>query len=248
MGMKVLVVGASSGVGLEVTKTLLAGGDKYDVSALVRNQVSATEALGDAASRVSFLRGDVTDPQSLRAACADKDAVVCTIGARGGWCLPWANQASPHAVDFEGVRNLAAAAAAQKVARFVLVSSTHVTRPFSFPHILLNTIKGRVMTWKVKGEESVREAYSKAEGLAYFIVRPGGLQNAAGGQHGLTVGQGDKVFGTIARADVARVIEACLGRSVREGNVTFEVINNKGEGPPASIGDLLRDLSPDSSR
>jgi nucleoside-diphosphate-sugar epimerase len=49
----------------------------------------------------------------------------------------------------QGVTNLVSAAAREHVPHFVLISSAYVTRPFSFVYILLNSLAGRVMHWKL---------------------------------------------------------------------------------------------------
>ena len=62
-------------------------------------------------SRVNFIDGDVTKPETLVPACQGMDAVVCSIGARAGWRLPCWNNDTPKCVDYQGVKNLAEAAA-----------------------------------------------------------------------------------------------------------------------------------------
>jgi len=62
-------------------------------------------------SRVTFVHGDVTKPETLVPACQGMDAIVCTIGARAGWRLPCWNNDTPKCVDYQGVKNLAEAAA-----------------------------------------------------------------------------------------------------------------------------------------
>lgn len=49
------------------------------------------------------------------------------------------------------------------------------------------------MYFKIQGEQAVRNAY-RHEGLAYYIVRPGGLNDNLGGILGLTVEQGTFLF------------------------------------------------------
>jgi hypothetical protein len=44
-------------------------------------------------------------------ACQGMDAIVCAIGARAGWRLPCWNNDTPKCVDYQGVKNLAEAAA-----------------------------------------------------------------------------------------------------------------------------------------
>lgn len=242
--LKVLVVGCSSGVGLEVTKTLLTSGDKFQVYGLVRNKERAAKAIAAYGSaRVTFVQGDVTKPETLVPACQEMDAIVCTVGARAGWRLPCWNNDSPKYVDYLGVKNLAEAAAFVGVQKFVLVSAVAVTRTCDTISCLLNSLYGRVLRWKLKGEEAVRRAY-RHEDLAYYIIRPGRLVNNLGGILGLTVEQGDQGKGSINRIDVATIAVACV-----EGHctpdVTFEVFNSRNKYAPLEDLNKLYTLDSD---
>lgn len=123
---------------------------------------------------------------------------------------------SPERIDYAGVAALAQAAKAAGVEHFVLVSSMGVTHP---DHAL-NRVLDDILVWKAKGEQAVRDT-----GIAYTIVRPGGLRDGAGGTQGIRVIQGDPadVTGQIDRADVAAVLVKALGRQDAYGK-TFEVI------------------------
>eukprot|EP01018_Ginkgo_biloba_P039813 Gb_41706 [translate_table: standard] len=239
---KVAVFGCTKGVGLEVTKALLGSGGKYEVHALVRSRERAAKALGNEASKVNFIDGDITKEETLQPACQGMDAVVCTVGARAGWRLPGFDQNTPKHLDFLGVKKLSEAAASAMVPKFVLISSLGVTRPWFPVSIFLNTFMGRLLTWKLKGEDALRQAYNKHEHINYYIVRPGGLTNKQGGKRGIIADQGDKGVGFIPRVDVARVVLACVDGACTP-NSTFEIWNSKEEG----ITDLssLLNLVPD---
>jgi uncharacterized protein YbjT (DUF2867 family) len=185
------------------------------VRALVRDPAGARAKV---AADVELVQGDVRDPASLAAALAGMQYVVSTLGANS-FNDP-AN--SPEKVDYEGVRNLAAAAKAAGVKHYVQVSSLGVTNP-NHP---LNRF-GKVMDWKLKGENALR-----ASGVPYTIVRPGGLGDGAGGQVGIRVAQGDKMeSGQIQRADVATVCVQALGNPDAFGK-TFEIVGGE---PGASV-------------
>lgn len=242
MRLKVLVVGASSGVGLQVVKSLLEAEEKYEVIALVRNQERASKAIGPDASKVKFVHGDITRTETLVPACQDVDAVVCAVGAQAGWRLPGWNQNTPKYVDYSGSKNLIQAAVTAKVPKFVYVSSIAVTRPFAFIAILLNTLFGRVLHWKLKAEKALRQEYTTHDDLAYYIVRPGGLNNNEGSKSGICIEQGDTGMGSISRRDVATVVLACIDGASKP-NVTFEIYSDKKD----EVKDLsgLSSLLPD---
>jgi len=220
----VLVAGATGGTGREVVAQLVAAG--YPVRALVRDPDAARGTLGDGPG---YVRGDVRDRASLDAAMQGVRFVIVTIGATR---KDPAN--GPEFVDYQGVRNLAEAAAAARVDQLVLVSSSGVTRE---DH-QLNRMFDNVLIWKGKGEEAVRQS-----GVAYTIIRPGGLTNKPGGETGLRFEQGDQGTGIVTRADVARVCIAAL-KSPAARSRTFELFS--GEGGPdidwdAAFGKLAAD-------
>eukprot|EP00252_Welwitschia_mirabilis_P013161 TRINITY_DN29063_c0_g1_i1.p1 TRINITY_DN29063_c0_g1~~TRINITY_DN29063_c0_g1_i1.p1 ORF type:complete len:247 (+),score=50.72 TRINITY_DN29063_c0_g1_i1:180-920(+) len=228
--MKVLVVGSTRGVGFKVTQLLLGNPQQYEVYALVRSLERASKAFGEAAPKIKFIEGDITKKETLQPACMGMDGVVCTVGATAGWRIPGYDQSTPKHVDFLGVKNLSEAAALAKVSRFILVSSLGTSRPWFPISILLNTLMGKMMINKAKGENALREVCKNYENMTYYIVRPGGLTNEDGGQHCLVIDQGDKGSGMISREDVARVVLECVnGRCT--SNCSFEIWSSKEAGP-----------------
>ena len=205
----VLIVGATGRSGPAMIDALKAEG-YTNLYALVRDASTAKTRLS---SDIKLLEGDVRDPASLKAAMQAMRGVTYIVSALGSNTFnDPAN--SPEMVDFQGVRNLAEAAKAAGVKHYVQVSSLGVTNP-NHP---LNRF-GKVMDWKLKGENSLR-----ASGVTYTIVRPGGLADQPGGKSGIRALQGDKLEGgNITRADVATVCVKALGdRHAR--NKTLEII------------------------
>ncbi|MCO5575085.1 hypothetical protein L7F22_028882 [Adiantum nelumboides] len=227
--VKVLVVGCSSGVGLQTTKKLLEKNERFEVVGLVRNQEKAVQAIGEESGRVKFIKGDISHVETLGPACNGVDAVICTVGATVGWRLPGSNANTPKNCDYLGVKNLSEVAAQAKVPKFVLVSSIAVTRPWFPVALFLNTAFGNVLQWKLKGEDCLRQAYKQQSNLSYNIVRPGGLTNKKGGTKQILVDQGDKCSGMITREDVATVVVACVEGKAAP-NSTFEAVNGDKEG------------------
>lgn len=224
-GDLVLVAGATGRTGGHVVKELQSEG--YRVRALVRDTAKAQEAL---ASDVDLVAGDVRQPATLDKAL---DGVKYLIIAIGGAHKDPSNSAE--FVDYEGVRNLAVAAAKHDVAQLVLVSSSGVTQK---DHVL-NRMFGNVLIWKGKGEEAVR-----ASGVPYTIIRPGGLTDAPGGQP-VRLEQGDRGQGFVPRRDVARVSVAAL-KAPAARNRTFELFSAP-DGPEKDWDTLFGALTPDGT-
>ncbi|NRB07031.1 MAG: CIA30 family protein [Richelia sp.] len=108
--------------------------------------------------------------------------------------------------------------------QFVLVSSAGVTRPNrpginldeEPPAVRLNDQLGGILTWKLKGEYSLRNSR-----IPYTIIRPCALTEEAGGKE-IIVAQGDNIKGKISRENVAELCVAALQKS-KACNVTLEI-------------------------
>ncbi|MEC4818826.1 MAG: CIA30 family protein [Scytonema sp. PMC 1069.18] len=108
--------------------------------------------------------------------------------------------------------------------QFVLVSSAGVTRPGrpginldeEPPAVRLNDQLGGILTWKLKGEDSLRES-----GIPYTIIRPCALTEEPGGKE-IIFEQGDNIRGKISREDVAKLCVEAL-QQTQMCNITFEV-------------------------
>jgi uncharacterized protein YbjT (DUF2867 family) len=118
--------------------------------------------------------------------------------------------------------------------QFVLVSSAGVTRPGrpginldeEPPAVKLNDQLGGILTWKLKGEDSLRES-----GIPYTIIRPCALTEEPGGKE-FICDQGDNIRGKISREDVAKLCVEALQQKTA-CNVTFEV--KEGENTASSL-------------
>ena len=140
----------------------------------------------------------------------------------------------PKHVDFGGVVTAVdaikqlKAESEQILPKLVLISSLGVTRPYWPIYIMLNTFGGRVMSYKMKGEDCLRAAGSEVD---YTIIRPGRLvpfeKYPQLKDSDLIADQGDKITGQILREDVARIaFYAAINRS--SGNkATFELISSQ---------------------
>lgn len=189
----VLLAGASRGVGREMARLLTVNG--HQVLALLRSD----SAKGDLESMgVRVVKGDALDADAMHQIMRDYpvEAVMSTVGG-----LPEENQPRP---DFLGNKNLIDAAAAAKVQRFILISSIgsgNSARALP-PNVL--EVLGAVLKEKALAEEHLAKS-----GLAYTVIRPGGLvSESVTGQEILTADP--TVAGSIPRAGVAALAVKCL--------------------------------------
>lgn len=143
----ILIVGVTGVLGRETARQLLAAGQK--VRGTTRNTASAEDLkkMG-----VEIVQGDLIDHASLKAACQDVDAVlVCAHQLLG------TGKYKSELVDDEGHRALIDAAKTTGVKHFVFTSAQHASpnHPTDF--------------YRTKAKI---EAYLKASGLSYTILRP----------------------------------------------------------------------------
>lgn len=218
---KVLVAGATGGVGKAVTRQLADQG--IPVSAFVRNAVRASSILPSAEQNVDILEGDVYNFRDCQRAMQGCEAVICATGPTDRW-----NPLSPFQVDFQGTQNLVAAAQQCGIKKFVFVSSIGAD-DILFP---LNAYFG-ILFWKKQGELAVQRS-----GIDYTIIRPGGLLNEPRNGRGVggIVGLRPDSFGlpprrmpgAICRSDVA---DGCVAALVEPSasNKVIEVIAEGGQ-------------------
>ncbi|WP_017651686.1 CIA30 family protein [Fortiea contorta] len=130
--------------------------------------------------------------------------------------------------------------------QFILVSSAGVTRPGrpglnldeQPPAVRLNDQLGGILTWKLKGEDSVR-----ASGIPYTIIRPCALTEESGGQE-LILEQGDNIRGKISREDVAEICVQAL-QQITASYQTFEVKSAENITNSINWESLFSQLQPD---
>jgi len=115
--------------------------------------------------------------------------------------------------------------------QFIMISSAGVTRPGrpginleeEPPAVRMNDQLGGILTWKLRGEDAVRES-----GVPYTIIRPCALTEEPGGK-ALIFEQGDNIRGKVSREDIAELCIQVLEQP-KACNVTFEVKEGENRG------------------
>ena len=197
--MKVLIAGSHGKIGQRLVRLLALQG--HEVIAMIRDgdQEAALRALGGQ-PLLADLAGDVS------AAPAGCDAIVFTAGAG-----PGSGPGPKQTIDRGGAEKLVDAAKANRVRRYVMVSSQGAHAPEDGSDALRPYL------------EAKRQAddYLAASGLDYTIVRPGGLTEDPG-RGTVTVSTQLGGRGMVPRDDVAATLAAVLKRDNTIG-VTFEL-------------------------
>lgn len=178
--MKIIVFGASRGVGFQVVQQALEQG--HEVTAFARNVSELPQH-----PKLHIFQGDALDPASVALALEGQQAVVCALGA---------GNTGQGSVRSAGTAAIVQAMQAQGLRRLLAVSSFGVG----------DSRKGLIANaaWlflRAALEEHERQEKAITEsGLDWTIVRPTGLTNdPKTGQYKL----GTSGRGRIPRADVA---------------------------------------------
>lgn len=205
----ILVIGASSGIGLACVKALAADGHA------VRGMSRHPEPLADLPGDITPFPGDATDRDALRAAVAGMDAVVMALGVSVRAMF------RPVSLFSEATAALIPEMEAAGVTRLVAVTgfgAGDAAGKISFVEYLpFQAILGRAYADKGRQETLIKDSR-----LDWTIVRPGILTNGARkGNYQVLVAPETWRNGVIARADVADFIARAVdeGSHVREAPV-----------------------------
>ena len=242
---RVLVSGATGRTGRLVLEKLRRRPGEFDAIGFARSRSKAVEQFG---SVEGIILGDVRDRSALDGALQGCQSLVILTSAIPRPVPPAEPGAppafgfepggTPEEVDHRGQCNQIDAARAAGVEHVVLVGSMGGTRP---DYHLNRMGDGNILIWKRRAE-----AHLIASGLAYTIIRPGGLLDHAGGRRELLVGREDTFLSetpdgipaSVPRADVAEVVvQALLLPEAR--NRAFDLISR----PQDPRGEVTHDFA-----
>jgi len=192
-----LVVGATGDLGSRIVHRLV-----RDRGGLVRCLVRAGADLSTLpAAGVELVEGDLTQPESLAAACEDVETVVASatvIGRR----LAGARRPSIRDVDEIGMAALVDAAERAKVSRFVYVSFARAGRSYGTPLEI-----AKIGTEERLAATSMRRVVVRPDAFQEIHLGPLGRFDVAKGK--VTVmGKGDNPRRWVATEDVAALVAA----------------------------------------
>jgi putative NADH-flavin reductase len=199
---KVLIIGASHGIGLETVRAAILAG--HDVRALARSAAS----IPIENSALEKMSGDALDPPTIRNALRDVDIVIQTLGV----------EFSPRVI-FKGTRLfsdstriLVEAMKAAGVKRLIAVTGLGAGDSRGHGGLVYDAVAFPLLLKRVYDDKDVQEWIIKSSGLDWTIARPALLANgpATGSYRVLTEPQ-DWRFGVIRRADVADFLVQQIG-------------------------------------
>ncbi|HEY7549697.1 MAG TPA: SDR family NAD(P)-dependent oxidoreductase [Hyphomicrobiaceae bacterium] len=211
----VLVIGASSGIGLETVKRALADGHR--VRALARRAAS----IDIHHAELQKIAGDALDRAAVAAALPGAEAVLQTLGApRDLATTLWGTRL------FSGAtRVLIDAMREHGVRRLLAVTGLGAGDSRGHGGPLYNAIAFPLVLKRIYDDKDVQEQMIRASDFDWTIVRPGLLRNgrATGRARALTEPK-DWTMGSVTRADVAAFLvrEAFECRFVRRTPLLIE--------------------------
>jgi putative NADH-flavin reductase len=194
---KVLVIGASRGIGFETVKTALAGG--HSVRALARSAASiAIQNRG-----LEKVPGNALDSNTIRHSIEGVDVVVQTLGV----------DIAPRSI-FErttlfsqSTRIVVDAMKIAGVKRLIAVTGLGAGDSRGHGGLLYDAVAFPLLLKRVYDDKDVQEWIIRSSGLDWTIVRPGLLINRPPtGRYRILTAAKDWRFGRISRADVADFI------------------------------------------
>ncbi len=192
----ILIVGATGNLGGRVARLLRSQGQ--DVRCLVR-QNSDDTGLRELGTEV--VRGDLTLPASLKAACQDVDTVIATATAISSR-IAGTSPATIRAVDEQGMSFLVDAAETASVHRFVYMSFPGADAAIGTP---LERAKLAIERQLVSS--ALRTVIIRSDGFQEVILAPMARFDMAAGK-ATVIGKGDTKRRWVATDDVAALLAA----------------------------------------
>ncbi|MDH3241693.1 MAG: NAD(P)H-binding protein [Alphaproteobacteria bacterium] len=185
--MEIVIAGGHGQIALRLTRLLAARGDR--VRGLIRNPDHAADLVATGAEPVLC---DLEQAPDIPAATGTADAIVFAAGAGAGSGI-----ARKRTMDRDGALKLIAAAKANGISRYLLISTFHADEP-----------RGDEVFQAYMRAKAEADAALRASGLAYTILRPGRLTNEPGTGR---VNLAPRLKGAdVPRDDVAAALLACL--------------------------------------
>ena len=196
--MKLLIFGATGGVGQQVVEQALEQG--HTVTAFARNP----EKLDIQHLNLKCLQGDVMDPPAVRQAVQGQDAVVCTLGS---------GQKLTGIVRSEGTRQIVQAMEQAGIRRFICQTTLGAGDSWGSLNFYWKYIMFGMILRNVFADHERQEGYVRQSHLDWTIVRPGAFvegERTAQYRHGFS-GSDKTTKLKVSRADVADFILKQVG-------------------------------------
>ena len=197
--MRVLIVGASNGIGLETTRQALEAG--HNVRALARSATSIEVSNPS----LEKMRGDALNAQDVGAALVGVDVVIQTLGVGFGDLF------RPVHLFSDATRVLIAAMRSQGVKRLICVTGFGAGDSRASIRCL-QRLPFQIVFGRAYDDKSLQEKLIKESELDWTIARPGVLTSGTRtGCYRILAEASQWRNGIISRADVAEFLVRQIG-------------------------------------
>ncbi|KAA5602441.1 NAD(P)-dependent oxidoreductase [Blastochloris sulfoviridis] len=188
---RVLIIGASRGIGLEAVRQALDAGHKVRAFARSAGRIDLSHPA------LEKVNGDALASADVAAAAKGVDAIIQVLGVGAGQLF------RPVRLFSDATRILVAAMAAVGVRRLIAVTGYGAGESRSSMS-LLQRVPFQVLLGRAYDDKDVQERLIRASPLDWTIVRPGALTNGPRtGRYRVLVDPATWRYGVISRADVA---------------------------------------------
>lgn len=191
--MKILVIGATRGIGKKLAE--LAADEGHEVTVLVR---SASKLQGGN-PRLHVMEGDILDPASVTKAIAGQDAICVCIG------IPLTRK--PVHVFSDGIKNVLSAIGDNTEQTLIVVTGIGAGDSKGHGGFMYDQIINPLLLKEIYKDKDRQEDLIRASQSNWIIVRPGMLTNGARTGNYRAIDNLEGVTSRkISRADVADFI------------------------------------------
>lgn len=205
---RLLVIGGTSGIGLETVKLALTRG--HHVTAMARRP----ERMSLTHPKLTMLKGDVTEPADLLPALADTQAIVFTIGINP--------TREPVSVFSNGAKQLLSLMKADGSQQLLMVTGIGAGDSRGHGGFFYDKILQPLLLKTMYEDKDRSEALIRQSDLPWTIVRPGFLVDTDSAANYRVIESMEGVTsGDIARADVAHYLLWAIETGSDTGKTIF---------------------------
>ncbi|MFK7974708.1 MAG: NAD(P)-dependent oxidoreductase [Halioglobus sp.] len=206
--LNILVIGGTSGIGLETVKLALQRGHRVTAMARRPERMTLEHA------NLSIIAGDVTNSKDVIGALNNNQAVVFTIGIK-----PTRDTVS---VFSQGTQNVLSAMASDNSQRLIMVTGIGAGESRGHGGFFYDRLLQPLLLKTMYEDKDRSEALIYASEVPWTIVRPGFLVDTdSEAKYRVIESMNGVVSGDIARADVAHYLLWALESGAHTGKTIF---------------------------
>lgn len=202
--MNIIIFGATGATGHHIVEQALA--QNHTVTAFVRDPAR----LKIQHPRLNYVIGDVMNAESVEAAMANHEAVLCALGVFPESKADAKRKQTNIPVCSEGTRHILSAMSTHQVSRLIVESSTSVGESYHTGCLGAGFIVKCAMR-SIMEDKELQELLIKNSSTSWTIVRPVKLKNRpASGKLQTGDNLSWSLFSTVSHADVAHFMVDAL--------------------------------------